>query len=254
MVMFGMVMSALINSQSNVVKTFQRISNFLSMNQSDKRKSNQTRNSPPKLSRNLSNNATKNHQKRLQGMIGLLTILGGALILMILLANPSSNENSLAYIFIILNGLQGVFIFIFYVLLREEVLKLLGFRIKSKEQKPSVGQKRSGLTDSSFFDPATPVSERIPDETFFQAISQKSSSNISTKPLHQGSPKLLRNRHVFWKSPTIRPETADGNRGKSERNPALPILPQEKRTVKTTSSVPASFGSAKDPTIEDLRR
>ena len=101
----------------------------------------------------------------------------------------------------------GVFIFIFYVLLREEVLKLLGFKIKSKEQKPSVGQKRSGLTDSSFFDPATPISE-IPEETFFQAISQKSSSNISTKPLHQGSPKLLRNRHVFWKSPTIRPEAA----------------------------------------------
>ena len=80
------------------------------MNQSDKRKSNQTRISPPKLSRNLSNNAVKNHQKRLQGMIGLLTILGGALIMMILLANPDSNENSLAYIFIILNGLQGFFI------------------------------------------------------------------------------------------------------------------------------------------------
>ncbi|CBY19193.1 unnamed protein product [Oikopleura dioica] len=196
---------SLINSQSNVVKTFQRISNFLSMSQPDKRKSTQTRINPPKLSRNVSNNATKNHQKRLQGMIGLLTILGGAQILMLLLANPSSNDNTLAYIFIILNGLQGVFIFIFYVLLREEVLKLLGFAIKPKIAKTSVGQKRSGMTDSSFFDPATPISD-IPEEKFFQAISQKSSSNISTRPL--GSPKLLRNRHVFWKSPTIRPETA----------------------------------------------
>ena len=80
------------------------------MSQPDKRKSTQTRISPPKLSRNVSNNATKNHQKRLQGMIGLLTILGGAQILMLLLANPSSNENTLAYIFIILNGLQGCFL------------------------------------------------------------------------------------------------------------------------------------------------
>ncbi|CAG5083808.1 Oidioi.mRNA.OKI2018_I69.PAR.g10468.t1.cds [Oikopleura dioica] len=38
MVMFGMVLSALINSQSNVVKTFQRISNFLSMKPDEKRK------------------------------------------------------------------------------------------------------------------------------------------------------------------------------------------------------------------------
>merc|ERR1712037_607949 len=128
---------------------------------------------------------------------------------------------------------------------REEVLKLLGFTIKQKTQKPSIGQKRSGMTDSSFFDPATPVSE-IPEEKFFQAISQKSSSNISTRPLTSQSPKLVRNRHVFWKSPTIRPETADGNRGKSERDPrAVPTFQQEKRTVKTTSSVPASFGSAK---------
>ena len=79
------------------------------MKQEDKKKSNQPPIGQPKLSRNLSNNATKNHQKRLQGMIGLLTILGGAQIMMLLLADPSSNNNALAYIFIILNGLQGAY-------------------------------------------------------------------------------------------------------------------------------------------------
>ncbi|CAG5083811.1 Oidioi.mRNA.OKI2018_I69.PAR.g10469.t1.cds [Oikopleura dioica] len=172
--------------------------------------------------------------------------------MMLLLADPSSNNNALSFIFIILNGLQGVFIFIFYVLLREDVLKTMGFAIKPRKEKPTITQKRSGLTDSSILD-QTPSTE-IPEEKFFQAISQKSSSNISTKPIGN-SPKLLRNRHVFWKSPTIRPDTADGPRGKSERQPpeAGQNLMTEKRTVKTTTSLP-TFGSSKDPAIEDFRR
>ena len=97
-IMFGMVVSALMNAQNSLYKTFQRLSNLS--------RGNSVRQQPVVLDANRHRQLTDG-RKQLQGTIGLLVLIGTSLIFNIFLVQSEKTENAIAYIFIIFNASQG---------------------------------------------------------------------------------------------------------------------------------------------------
>ena len=97
-IMFGLVVSALMNAQNSLYKTFQRLSNLS--------RGNSVRQQPVVLDANRHRQLTDG-RKQLQGSIGLLVLIGTSLIFNIFLVQSEATENAIAYIFIIFNASQG---------------------------------------------------------------------------------------------------------------------------------------------------
>ena len=125
-IMFGMVMAALINTQNPLLKSFKRISSTLSRRNSQSGKWHQMTSATLSQLRYklgqiefieyiLDRKASQKHSKvrdtrrTVQGAIGLMVVLGCTIILMFMMFNADSGSETIAWFFIIFNGLQGKF-------------------------------------------------------------------------------------------------------------------------------------------------
>jgi len=101
-IMFGMVISALANTQNTLYRTIQRLSNLS--------RGNSVR-IDPVIKNTQRHKQLTNSRKQLQGSIGLLVLIGSTLIFNIFMINSEHTQHSIAYIFIILNASQGMYHF-----------------------------------------------------------------------------------------------------------------------------------------------
>lgn len=98
-IMFGLVVSALINTQNSLYRTIQRFSNLS--------RGNSVRQEPITRDSKRHKQLT-NTRKQLQGSIGLLVLIGATLVFNIFMIESDETEDAIAYIFIIFNGSQGI--------------------------------------------------------------------------------------------------------------------------------------------------
>ena len=99
-IMFGLVVSALMNAQNSVYKTFQRLSNLTRGGSTISHQGHISRDSQR-------HKQLTDGRKQLQGSIGLVILIGATLVFNIFLIESEKTENAIAYIFIILNASQG---------------------------------------------------------------------------------------------------------------------------------------------------
>jgi len=153
-IMFGMVMAALINTRNPLLKSFKRISSTLSRhNSSADRKASQ------KHSKVLDTRRT------VQGAIGLMVVLGCAIILMFMMFNAESGSETIAWFFIIFNGLQGFWIFLFHTALKDDVLPVL--ICPKRVQNRKLRKRPSFPTDTETIGTHSPASGKNSNEDFF---------------------------------------------------------------------------------------
>lgn len=155
-IMFGMVMAALINTRNPLLKSFKRISSTLSRRNSS---------AETALKASQKHSKVRDTRRTVQGAIGLMVCLGCAIILMFMMFNANSGSETIAWFFIIFNGLQGFWIFIFHAALKDDVLPVLF--CPKRIQKKKLKKKISFPTDSSTAGTHSPASGKNSNQDFF---------------------------------------------------------------------------------------